>query len=190
MANYLTKSDVDNYGRDLLDVAQRAAMHTIAPHLQNLAQQNDALQRQLSKEQRHRMDQAVEAAVPNFREIDRNPRFHRWLLGIDDLTGRVRQTLLNDAIAKGSAARAIEFFRRFQQEEAGGTSQTYSATTNRQAGSYYGKPTYTPAQIKELYEQHRKGAWTGREPEWDRLEADIFAAQREGRVLTTPYLTK
>jgi hypothetical protein len=45
------------------------AMHKIAPHLQNLAQQNDALQRQLSKKQRHSLDQQVEQLVPEFRKL-------------------------------------------------------------------------------------------------------------------------
>jgi hypothetical protein len=44
------------------------------------------------------------------------------------------------------------------------------------------KPIYTRAQIAQLYEQHRKGAYTGREAEWARQEADFYAAQREGRV--------
>jgi hypothetical protein len=188
MANYLTRQDEDNYGRDLLDVAQRAAMHTIAPHLQSLAQQNNALQRQLAKEQRRQMDQAVEAAVPNFREIDRNPRWHRWLLGTDELAGKTRQVLLDDAIAKYSASRAIEFFKRFQQEDAGG-SQTYSSANNRYT-SYYGKPIYTRESIGQLYEMHRRGDYKGRENTWNRIESDIFAAQREGRVVDSPYLTK
>jgi hypothetical protein len=34
-----------------------------------------------------------------------------------------------------------------------------------------------------LYEQHRKGAYSGRETEWARQERDIIAAGREGRIL-------
>jgi hypothetical protein len=45
------------------------------------------------------------------------------------------------------------------------------------------------AQIGELYPPHCKGAYAGREAEWDRIQADIFAAQREGRVQGV-YLTK
>jgi len=41
---------------------------------------------------------------------------------------------------------------------------------------------YTRALIKQLYEQHRRGAYTGREGEWARQEADIIAASREGRI--------
>jgi hypothetical protein len=56
---------------------------------------------------------------------------------------------------------------------------------------FYLSPYYWPnpiadkrfhAQIGELYSRHRKGAYAGREAEWARQEADIFAAQREGRV--------
>jgi hypothetical protein len=33
-------SDYQNYGSDLLDVSQRAALEAVAPHLQNLEAQN------------------------------------------------------------------------------------------------------------------------------------------------------
>ena len=69
------------------------------PKLQEIEQQNAELRQRLAKEARRRLDQAVELAVPNYREIDRDPRWHRWLLGIDVLSGRVRQQLLNEAIA-------------------------------------------------------------------------------------------
>jgi hypothetical protein len=44
------------------------------------------------------------------------------------------------------------------------------------------KPVYTNARIAQLYDQHRRGAYTGREAEWARLEVDIIAAGREGRI--------
>ena len=107
-------------------------------------------------------------------------------MGIDEYTGRVRQLLLNDAIASGSPSRVKAFFEGFRRaERAGGT----QAVSSRQARSF-GKRTYTREQIGELYEAHRKGAYAGREAEWARQEADIFSAQREGRIQGTPYLTK
>jgi len=36
----------------------------------------------------------------------------------------------------------------------------------------------------------RKGAWNGKEDEFARLEQDIFAAQKEKRILAPIYLTK
>jgi hypothetical protein len=209
-ARFLTSEDEQNYGRDLLDVAQRAAMETVAPRLQTLEQKNEELRRQLAREQRRQLDNAVEISVPNYREIDRNPRWHRWLLGIDVLSGRVRQTLLNEAISAGSAPRVISFFKSFLTEEVAtghveSASESQPAPAPREAaisltslaapgrarpatgGSASlpaDKPTYTRAQIKQLYDQHRRGAYLGREAEWARLEADIFAAQRDGRFRT------
>jgi hypothetical protein len=203
---FLTPEDEQNYGRDLLDVTQRAAMHAVVPHLQHLEQQNVELQRKLAREQRRALDNAVELAVPDYRVIDRNPRWHRWLLGIDVLSGRVRQTLLNEAISAGSAPRVISFFNSFLSEEAAtghiesAPSQPAAAprepaipltslaapgrarpATGGDASLPQDKPVYTRAQIKELYRAQQKGAYVGREAEWARLEADIFAAQREGR---------
>jgi hypothetical protein len=205
--NFLTPEDEQNYGRDLLDVAQRAALQVVAPKVHEIELQNKDLQGQLAKERRRGLDQAVELAVPDFREIDRNPRWHRWLLGIDVFTGTVRQRLLDDAIASASAPRVISFFNSFKAEEAA-TGHVESAPSSTQmnlrepavslaslatpgrARSATGgdaslpadRPTYTRVQIKQLYEQHRKGAYLGREAEWARLEADLFAAQREGRI--------
>jgi len=204
---YLTKEDEQNYGRDLLDVAARAALQTVSPHIQTLEQQNKELRQRLAKQDRRAMDIAVEARVPNFREIDRNPRWHRWLLGIDVLSGRVRQTLLNDAISAGSAPRVAHFFESFLNEEAatGHTPEpspspvvpprepaiplaTLAApgrarpATGGSASLPTDKPTYTRAQIAELYRLNRRKAFLGREAEWARTEADIFAAQREGRI--------
>jgi hypothetical protein len=204
---FLTPEDEQNYGRDLLNVAKRAAMETVVPHLQTLEQKNEELRRQLAKEQRRQLDNAVEIAVPDYREIDRNPRWHRWLLGIDVLSGRVRQTLLNEAISVGAAPRVVWFFKSFLSEEVA-TGHVASApssqpapaprepaisltslaapgrarpATGGDASLPADKPTYTRAQVKQLYEQHRKGAYVGREAEWARLEADFFTAQREGR---------
>jgi hypothetical protein len=205
---YLTQEDEQNYGRDLIDVAQRAAMETVVPHLQTLEHKNEELRRQLAKEQRRQLDNAVEMAVPDYREIDRNPRWHRWLLGIDVLSGRVRQTLLNEAISVGNAPRVVSFFKSFLSEEVATGHVVESApssqpapaprepaisltslaapgrarpATGGNASLPADKPTYTRAQVKQLYEQHRKGAYVGREAEWARLEADFFTAQREGR---------
>ena len=57
MANYLTDQDVQNYGSDLIDFAQRAAADVVGPHLQALNQQNAALAQEVAYERRKRLDQ-------------------------------------------------------------------------------------------------------------------------------------
>jgi hypothetical protein len=205
---YLTDQDVENYGSELIDVTQRAALQAIQPQLQAVEAQNVELQRRLAIEARRRLDQAVELSVPDYKEIDRNPRWHRWLLGVDVLSGRVRQQLLNEAISAASAPRVISFFRGFQNEEAA-TGHIEPAPSSQQPAAPReaaiplaslaapgrarpatggdtlfppDKPIYSRAQIAQLYRLKQKGAYVGREPEWARQELDIIAAGNEGRI--------
>jgi hypothetical protein len=185
MANYyLTQDDVNNYGHELIDVTQRAALHAVGPALEGLAQQNEELRQRLAVEARRNLDQRVAAAVPNYQAIDRDPRWHRWLLQVDPLSGHPRQLLLNDAIASGSDARIAAFFRGFQQA-AGDSPSSASAGAapgrTRSASSTRGR-TYSRDEVAKLYDQHRRGAYAGREAEWAKLEVDIIRAGAEGRI--------
>jgi hypothetical protein len=185
--SFLTRNDVDNYGADLVDFAQRAAAHAMAPHLQGLSEQNAALQQQLAYERKHRLDQQLEREIPNYQEIDRDSRWRQWLSEVDPLSGIIRQKLLNEAVASGAANRVITFFRGFQQSI--GSSQAPSSSSRHTRSAPPERRTYTRDEIAKLYGQHRRGAYTGREAEWARQEADIIAAGREGRVKGI-YLTK
>jgi hypothetical protein len=44
--------------------------------------------------------------------------------------------------------------------------------------------SYTSEDIKKFFSDVQKGKYKGREAERDRIERDIFAAQREGRIVT------
>jgi hypothetical protein len=187
---YLTQNDVDNYGADLLNVSQRAALHSVAPILQRQEQLIADLQARQARDRRHRLDQEVEQAIPNYRDFDRDPRWHQWLSGTDGLSGCMRQQLLNEAIASGNTNRVVAFFRQFAsqagQPSATGSSRAYGRSRTASAG----QPFYSRADITRLYDAHRRGAYNGREADWARQEADIFAAQREGRIEQKPYFTK
>jgi hypothetical protein len=125
------------------------------------------------------LDREVEQAVPAFREIDKDPRWHQYLLSRHPFTGLMRQQLLNDAIASGSASRVIAFFEGFLREN----QATGQAAPGRTRSAPPGKRTYSRAEIDALYAAHREGLYKGREAEWTRQEVDIFRALREGRVM-------
>jgi hypothetical protein len=125
--------------------------------------------------------------VPNYQEIDNDPRWHQWLRQVDPHTGWVRQELLNEAIAAGSGVRVVAFFKGFLREagQTGaapvfdwGPGQVLERRQPRPQG-----PVDTRDQVKHFYELHRKGKFIGREDEWARLEHEIIRAGREGRIL-------
>jgi hypothetical protein len=184
--DYLTQADLQNYGPELVDFSQRAAVHAVAPQLAQLGQQSQELMQRLQRETRARLDREVEAAVPNYREIDNDPAWHQWLRQVDPYNGRIRQELLNDAIAAGSATRVVAFFRGFMREHGSqttpvfdwGPGQVLERTRPRPQGRIYSRD-----EVKRLYELHRKGKFAGREDQWARLEHEIIRAGREGRIL-------
>jgi hypothetical protein len=185
----ITQRDFENYGSELVDFTQRAAAHAVAPELARLGEQSQQLMQRLARETRARLDREVEAAVPNYQEIDNDPRWHQWLRQVDPYNGRIRQELLNDAIAAGSATRVVAFFRGFMREVGQtsavpvfdwGPGQTLERTRPRTMPQ---GPVYTRDQIKHFYELHRKGKFIGREDEWNRLEWEIIRAGAEGRIL-------
>jgi hypothetical protein len=197
--SFLTEQDEQNFGRDLLDVAQRSALQAAAPYLQNLEQQTIELQRRLAMEARRNLDQRVEAVVPDYRERDQDPRFHEYLREIDPLSGRPRQVLLNDAIASGDAARIANFFYGYDGSASArqGSGQGAPRASSPRARSHpstsagpSGQPVFTRPEIAALYAAHRRGAYKGREEEWARIEQSIIEAARTGNINSPPYLTK
>jgi hypothetical protein len=206
--SYITDKDVQNFGPDLIDLTQRSAVQVMEPRLREVADENLNLRRQIAREAKARLDAQVEAAVPNYRDIDQDPRWHDWLRLPDMLSGRIRQTLLNEAIAAANAPRVISFFRGFLNEEAATGHREPAVTPSpaapprepviplaslaapgrvRPAGGGDSslppeKPFYTRAQISQNYRDKQRGLWAGRDAEWNQLERDMIQAPLEGRV--------
>jgi hypothetical protein len=122
---------------------------------------------------------------------------------VDPLTGITRQVYLEDAQRALDARRVSQFFRTWL--EANG--QAAVAQTNGQRkpsaaaselerqvapgrsknpgapNSNKGK-VYTPQDITNFFNDVKQGRYKGKEQERDRIERDIFAAQRENRIQT------
>ena len=207
----VTEKDVEEYGESI-DMMRKVSREELIPVAQRLAAIEQALRQmqvnvvpqvqavvqrqQLNAEQQFWADLA--ALVPNFREVNGNPDFQSWLLEADPLTGITRQTYLDDAQRALDARRVANFFHTWLEK----TGQALVAQpTGRVAGSELerqvapgrskstGTPatskgkTYTPDDIRTFFDAVRSGKYKGREQERDRIERDIFAAQREGRIV-------
>jgi BMFP domain-containing protein YqiC len=210
VSKLVTERDVEEYGesidmmrkvtRDELGaVAQRIAqlesslhqMHAnVMPQVQAVAQRQ-----QMTSEQQFWSD--LTRLTPNWRTVNDSQSFQNWLLEADPLTGITRQTYLEDAQRNLDAGRVANFFRSWleitgqapnaqssrassselERQVAPGRSKTSGAPTSNTA------KTYSPADIQKFFSDVRQGKYKGREAERDRIERDIFAAQRENRII-------
>jgi hypothetical protein len=207
----ISEKDVEEYGESL-DVMRKVSREEMSPVSQRLAAIESVLQQLQSnvvpqvQQVAHR--QAVSAeqmfwaqlsdGVPNWREINDSADFQSWLLQTDPLTGITRQTYLEDAQRALDAQRVANFFRTWL--ETTGQATVAQSTGRASASSELerqvapgrskntGNPTqtkgktWTPSEIQDFYTRVRQGKFKGKEAERDRIERDIFAAQREGRV--------
>ena len=166
---------------------------SVIPQVQRVAQQQAA-----SSEERFWGNLAQR--VPNWQQINNDQDFQSWLLDIDPLTNTSRQTHLEIAQRDLDVNRVVAFFNAFTAAS-GKFAPQANAQPNRSAselekqiapgrarGSAGGSAgqtakTYTPDDIKKFFNDVRAGRYKGRETERDRVERDIFAAQREGRIM-------
>ena len=112
----LTPQDEETYGRELLDVAKRAAIEATQADISALREEtqraNERAQRAAENEVRAELDRAV----PNWREINNNPDFLAWLRLPDVYSNAIRQTLLTRAFTAASAPNVIAFFKGYLAE--------------------------------------------------------------------------
>lgn len=139
-------------------------------------------------------------AVPNWREVNDDQDFQSWLLQVDPLTGITRQTYLEDAQRNLDARRVATFFHTWLENNGQASvarpvetsAKPQSAELEKQVAPGRSKNSgtpkpdkarvYTPTDIQKFFEDVRKGKYKGREAERDKIERDIFAAQRENRI--------
>jgi len=177
-----------------LEATLRQVQVNVVPQVQAVAQRQ-----QVSAEQQFWSD--LSANVPNFRQINDNADFQSWLLESDPLTGVTRQTFLDDAQRSLDSRRVVNFFRTWLEStgqaavaQSTGNSPASelekqvspgrSRSTGTPAATNQGK-TYSPADIQKFFNDVRSGKYKGREQDRSRIERDIFAAQREGRIQAT-----
>lgn len=210
-ASLISAKEIEDYG-DSLDVMRKVSREELNPVLQRLSAIEGFLQQmqtnvvpqvqQVVQRQAQSAEQSfwseLAGAVSNWREINDNPDFQSWLLEADPLTGITRQTYLEDAQRALDARRVANFFRTWlelngQASVAQSTGRaSASSELERQVAPGRSKNTgspaqskgksYTPADIQTFFNEVRQGKYKGREAERDRIERDIFAAQREGRI--------
>lgn len=136
-------------------------------------------------------------AVPAWEQLNTDQRFLEWLGVVDELTGITRHAYLSDARANLDARRAIAVFSAFLRESgvapsAGAPAQKAVSDLDRQVtmestkrsaapnGAATAK-TYSPKDLTALYDAYRRGAYKGRDAEFQAEEQKLLLAINEGR---------
>ena len=205
----ITDADVEDFGEETIDMMRRAARaeaeQQSAGLLNRIAQLESQLQgvgREVQQTAREKLFSALDARVPNWKDINRDETFLTWLQESDPYSGVQRHALLMRAFEGNDAARVLRFFEGFLSEHAVLSEPQPAPTSERQpqvsletlvapgrprsgptrAQEGDGKRIWTPAEITAFYRDVQSKRYVGRDKERARIEQDIVAAAREGRV--------
>jgi len=208
--NLITEADREAYGDELIDLARRAARESVTPELEQLRAQNQQLTQRVQSTSKRELFQVLDRDIPNWRQINTSVQFKSWLRLPNVYTGQLRGNMLKAAVDGANAPQTIALFKDFiaeahatgmqapaqqlEQQDPGpaprhaavnletlaAPGRARPASGDTQVPSE--KPIYTRAQISKFYDDSRKGVYAGREAEYRQIEADLQAAQREGRI--------
>ncbi len=207
-ARLITPEDEQAYGPELIDLARRAAAEQLGPEIEQLRHENQSLQKRVTSTAQKEVRQTLDQIVPNWRAVNKSPEFKQWLSLRNVYTGEVRQQMLNAADAAADAPKVAAFFKDFLREGiatgqvtpapqleqppapriAAVPLETLAApgrarpASGESPASPADKPIFTRLQVQSFYANVRRGAYAGREAEKANHEAQIFAAQNEGRI--------
>lgn len=180
------------FGEDLVTFVERMVTQR-APAPQADPGQTRELQERLERLETEKQEDAqarfwvnLERAVPTYREVNADPKFHQFLAQFDPQSGRQRQQALIEAQQALDAKGVADIFRTYLDTQAAEAARPkvpedqVEPRTTRVTDAPQGKTLWTRADINQFYRDKTAGRYGAEEAE--RLEADIFAAQREGRV--------
>jgi len=187
---------VERYGDDFASavaaiVEQRTAQfrEEFAPKLEKVAEANAVSARQTFMAR-------ISELVPDWQIIDQDPRFTAYLDEVDEMSGQPRRAFFNDADARNDAERIARFFKGFRvatqpQQQAPvekpqlpsrmGVEYQLAPESGKASDAPPGKRMWTQGDIRQFYADARKGRFSPKD--FAAIESDIWAAQRDGRLM-------
>jgi TolA-binding protein len=207
----ITEDEERDYGQDFLKVVGKKAKEELAPIIKGYEAKITELEKKLqgvhgvvAQDSHAKLMSTLDERLSTWRDLNTNEEFLSWLKLPDPFSGAIRHDMLKAAYAAGNASRVLAFFNGFLAEEAAvapvkGDSDDVPtervakvplaklaapgrAKTAAGSSAPAEKPTFTRAQIAQFYADVANGKYRGKDGDKNKLEVQIFDAQREGRI--------
>lgn len=195
----VTDADVQAFGEDLIEVQRKVAREVAAEfrgELDAMKAENDKLREQLnmtgSQVSEASFEQRLYRLVPDFQAVNADERWIGWLNEVDPLLRAPRKSVAQDAFNRGDAEAVAHYIGMFKasvapveqpsdkaaelEKQIQPKRSAANAPVSQQA------KTYTDAQIQKMFQKSVEMSSRGQRDEAMKLEAEIDAAYREGRV--------
>lgn len=198
----VTDEDVQAFGADLIEVQRKVAREVameFRADLDAMKAENDELRKMLAQTgtqvSEATFEQRLHRLVPDFDEINLDPKWVDWLNEVDPLLRAPRKSIAQQAFNNGDAEGVAHYVKLFKQSIAEPAAEpkskaktelerqiqpTRSAAT-AQSASPKGR-IYTNADVQAMFNKAALLGAQGKLEEARKLEAEIDAAYMDGRV--------
>jgi hypothetical protein len=195
----VTDADIQAFGEDLIEVQRKVAREVAAEfrdELDAMRVENDKLREQLnttgSQVSEASFEQRLYRMVPDFQDINADPRWVNWLNEVDPLLRAPRKSVAQDAFNRADAEAVAHYVGMFKSSitpvepvndkasELEKQIQPKRSTSNVPVSQQ--AKTYTDSQIQKMFQKSVELSSRGQREEAMKLEAEIDAAYRDGRV--------
>jgi len=195
----VTDADVQAFGEDLIEVQRKVAREVAAEfrgELDAMKAENEKLREQLnmtgSQVSEASFEQRLYRLVPDFQTVNTDERWINWLNEVDPLLRAPRKSVAQEAFNTGDAEAVAHYIGMFKASVAPAEQPSDKAaelekqiqpkrSASNASVSQQAK-TYTDAQIQKMFQKSVELSSRGQRDEAMKLEAEIDAAYREGRV--------
>lgn len=198
----VTDAEVREFGADLIEVQRKVAQEVAQEFkndIDNLKTENQKLREQLDSTgaqiSESSFDQRLHRLVPHFDDVNRDPRWISWLNEIDPILRGPRMAVAQQAYNTGDAQAVADYVKLFEATLAATTKsntsdkrkqeqelQVQPAKNNSQSNTQAAAKVYTNAQIEGMFKRVTELYTRGDSTAATKLEAEIDAAFRDGRV--------
>lgn len=195
----VTDADVQAFGEDLIEVQRKVAREVAAEfrdELDAMKAENDKLREQLTatgtQVSEASFEQRLYRLVPDFQAVNADERWISWLNEVDPLLRAPRKSVAQQAFNQGDAEAVAHYIGMFkasiapvEQPRDKAAELEKQIQPNRSAAAAPVSPTaktYTDAQVQKMFLKSVELSAKGQRDEALKLEAEIDAAYREGRV--------
>lgn len=203
VSSSVTDAEEEAFGRDLIDVQRRIAREAVAPVMAQvtaLEKENNALRELLGKTgsrvETMSFEQRLQATVPDFEQVNLDPKWVAWLDEVDPILRGPRRSVAQAAFESGDAeavAEYVKLFRAMTAKPAAPTPDKNEAELRSQVApnrtvtapapdARGGEKFYTEAEASKAFDRVSALNRAGKYEEASKLEADLTAAYSTGRV--------
>lgn len=196
----LTQEKREEFGDDLItlmaEIAMGAVSKTAAPaqpakddevrnEVERLKQEREAEKQEQQEHLTANFMADLNAQVPDWLDLQNADESQQWLKSYDSSTGQRVNDALQQAADRGDVRTAVAMFNHMRKITKKGPKPPENQIQPKNSRATNDAPaegrTWSGQDIKQFYRDKTDGRYS--EEEGQRIEKEIFAAQREGRVI-------